>query len=159
MVHTIVFSYIFHSVPAIVSPTSHTVKPTKSSDVFVSSNSGITNSTYIISSTNPISTVTLFTSGASYVTSSMTMKIAEDVTTNSVTNATEAHEHGNNESTAIPMILAIVFGSLLGLCIVVCIIGIILKKQKRKRQIRHGTFRLAAFNPLFNRYICHMFLV
>ena len=79
------------------------------------------------------------------------MKVAEDVTTSSVINATEAHKHGNNESTAIPMILAIVFGSLLGLCIVACVIGIILKKQKRKRQIRRGTFMLAASNPLFDR--------
>ena len=148
MVYIFVFSYIFHSVPAIVSPTSLTVKPTESDDVFISSNN-ITNSTYIISATNPNSTVMLFTSVASYITSSMTKKT---VTTSSVINATEAHEHGNSKSTVIP-ISAFVFGSLLGLCIVVCVIGVILKKQKKKRQIRQGTFMLAASNPLFDRYV------
>ena len=149
MVYIFVFSYIFHSVPAVVSPTSHTVKPTESDDVLISSNS-ITNSTYVISATNPNSTVMLFTSVASYITSSMTKKT---VTTSSVINATEAHEHGNSKSTVIPMISAFVFGSLLGLCIVVCVIGVILKKQKKKRQIRQGTFMLEASNPLFDRYV------
>ena len=150
MLYTFLYLNYFCSVLAVESPTSSTVEP---ADVFISSNSSITNSTYIISTTNPSSTAKLSTSVAGNITNSMTKKIAESVTTTYVIDITEAHEHGNNKSTTIPMILAFVFGSLLGLCIAVWVIGLILRKRKKRRQIRHGTFQLAASNPLFDRYI------
>ena len=153
MLHMFLYLNYFCLVLAVESPTSSTVEPAKSADVFISSNSSITNSTYIIGTTNPSSTAKLFTSVAGNITNSMTKKIAESVTTTYVIDTTEAHEHGNSKSTTIPMILAFVFGSLLGLCIAVWVIGLILRKRKKRRQIRHGTFQLAASNPLFDRYI------
>ena len=153
MLYTFLYLYYFCSVLAVESPTSSTVEPAKSADVFISSNSSITNSTYIIGATNPSNTAKLFTSVAGNITNSMTKKIAESVTTTYVIDTTEAHEHGNSKSTTTPIILAFVFGSLLGLCIVVWVIVLILRKRKKRRQIRHGTFQLAAANPLFDRYI------
>ena len=153
MLYVFLYLNYFHSVPDIESPTSNIVEPTKSADIFISSNSSTTKSTYIIGTTNLSSTAKLSSSVASNITSSMTKKIAEGVTTTSMINTTEAHEHGNSKSTTIPVILAFVFGSLLGLCIVVWVIGLMLRKRKKRRQIRHGTFQLSASNPLFDRYI------
>ena len=71
------------------------------------------------------------------------------VTNSYVITATEAVEHENTKPTIIPLILAIVFGGLLGLFIVVCIIALIWRKKKKKGHINRGRF--SASNPLFNR--------
>ena len=91
----------------------------------------------------------LFSTVASKDASSTTDKVAVDVTSSYVINATEAVEHENTKPTIIPLILAVVFGGLLGLCIVVCIIALILRKRKKKPQIKQGWFSVS--NPLFKR--------
>ena len=91
----------------------------------------------------------LFSTVASKDASSTTDKVAVDVTSSYVINATEAVGHENTKPTIIPLILAVVFGGLLGLCIVVCIIALILRKKKKNPQIKQGRF--SASNPLFKR--------
>ena len=81
----------------------------------------------------------------------MADKTAESVTNTSMVNTGEAFEHGNNNQTMIPVILAFVFGGILGLCIVVCIVVLLLRRQRKKRRNKYHGFTLAASNPLFDR--------
>ena len=80
------------------------------------------------------------------VTSSMTNSITDD-------NITEAAEHTNNKPTKIVVILCFVFGGLLGLSLVVCIVGFLMKRRynKRKNDIKRHNFTSVVFNPFTQR--------
>ena len=118
--------YLFLLVPAVELSTSSIIDPT-----------------YAITVTN--NTLSSYTN---IITSSMADKITETTINSSMINTSETFEHGSN---IIPVILAFVFGGILGLCIVVCIVGLILRRQKKKRQNKHHGFTLAASNPLFDK--------
>lgn len=67
-------------------------------------------------------------------------------------NVTEVAEHTNKSINKITVILASVFGGLLGLCLLVCTVGLVMKrKYKRKNRIKAGKFTLAHFNPVVHR--------
>ena len=85
-----------------------------------------------------------------------------DITSNSVPNSsdhpmitvTTAIEHRNSKSANIPVILASVFGSLLGLCVIACIVGLMFKRRAKNYQFKAGRFTLARNNPVIQRYVC-----
>ena len=112
------------------------------------SSTSIVEPTYTITVTSSYSTLSSY---ANIITSSMADKITESVMNSSMVNSSKTFEHGSNNQTMIPVILACVSGGVLGLCVVVCIVGLILRRQKKKRQNKHHGFTLAASNPLFDR--------
>lgn len=136
------FYFYVYSVPPIPSPTSSIVDNTNSTTATISFNNTITSS-------NPSASnkMTAFSS----IVSDATNKITESVINSSVVNAGGASEHENIKSTNIPVILALVFSGLLGLSIVMCIVGLLLRKQKKKTHIKKHKFIAAASNPLFQR--------
>ena len=121
-------------------PISSIVEPTKSTD--------ISNTTHIIVITEASNTITLFDSTANNITTSMTDKITR--INSSMVAIGEMIEHGSKKSFTMPVILACVFGGL-GLCVVSCIIGILLRRQRKKRQNKHHRLMLTVSNPLFDR--------
>ena len=69
-----------------------------------------------------------------------------------IDNITEATEFTNNNAAQTAVILIAVFGGFLGLCIVVCIVGVFMKRKcASKRMIMSGKFTPAGFNPTFHR--------
>ena len=76
----------------------------------------------------------------------------------SIDNATEAIEFTNNNVAQTAVILIAAFSGFLGLCIVVCIAGVFMKKKctytcTSKRMIISSKFTPAGFNPTFHRYV------
>lgn len=70
----------------------------------------------------------------------------------SIDNATEATEFTKNNTGKTAIILSVVFGGFLGLCLVVCIVGVLLKRKcTRNKIIKSGKFTSVAFNPIFHR--------
>ena len=74
------------------------------------------------------------------------------VTTN-VTSATNSFDHLSSRAViAYPVILSSVAGGLLGLCFIVCIVGLLLKRKCKRKQKTHK-FSPVAANSLFYGYI------
>ena len=74
----------------------------------------------------------------------------------SIDNATEATEFTNSNAAQTAVILVAVFSGFLGLCIVVCIVGVFMKRKctcTSKRIIISSKFTPAGFNPTFHRYV------
>ena len=155
----------FYSVPPpedddIIEATRSTniITDTRSANIITgtssSSNSSSSSGINIITTFTGTNIITTFTDN---ITSSMV-----DITSNSVTYNSSDHpmitdtatiEHGNSKSANIPVILASVFGSLLGLCVIACIVGLMYKRQKKKYPFKAGIFTLAAYNTAFRRYV------
>ena len=87
-----------------------------------------------------------------------------DNTSKSVTNSygssdhpmitvTAAVEHANSKPANLPLILTSVFGSLLGLCFIACIVGLMLRRHKKKYQYKAGRFTSVRLNSVFQRYV------
>ena len=123
-------------------PMSSIIEPTKSADI-----SNISDTVVFIEASN---TMRLFDSTASNITSSMTDKITRVNSSIVATSTGEKIKHGSNKPFTVPVILACVFGGL-GLCGVACIIGLLLRRQKGKKQNKHHRLMFAASNPLFDR--------
>jgi len=115
-------------------------------------NNNITDSTYIVNGTKISNTLAVSSSIVDNTISNMIDNIADSVTDSSdhiMINATEAIKHPNNKtSNNIPVILASVFSGLLALCLIVCIVGLILKT--RKKPTKAIGFTVAVVNPVFN---------
>ena len=71
----------------------------------------------------------------------------------SVTTAIE-HTITHKKTDNLSVILASVFGSLLGLCFIACIVGVLFKRHKKKYQFKTGRFTVARMNLVFQRYVC-----
>ena len=70
----------------------------------------------------------------------------------SIDNATEGTKFTKTNAAKTAVILSVVFGGLLGLCLVVCIVGVLMKRKcRRKRKTKSGKFTSAVFNPVFHR--------
>ena len=105
----------------------------------------------------PTKSTNIITTFAGNITSSMVENISDSVTNSSdhpTINVTAAVEHANNKPANLPLILASVFGSLLGLCFIACIVGLMYKRHKKKYQFKTGRFTLARLNSVFQRYVC-----
>ena len=72
--------------------------------------------------------------------------------TNNVNVTTEVEQPGKSVNKNI-MLLASVFGGLLGLCLLMCIVGLVTrsKHKKKRNKLKAGKFSSAHFNPLFHR--------
>jgi len=92
-----------------------------------------------------VSTTTYESSNWTVITST-----ASDIL-NTTINNTNSSDYASNRSLAVyPVILSSVAGGLLGLCIIVCIVGLLLTKKLHKRKTDNT---LESFDSLFNRYI------
>ena len=59
------------------------------------------------------------------------------------------------DSAPIAIAVASVVGGILGLCIIfICIVGLVIKNQKRQDSIKRGIFTKESLTPIFNRYVC-----
>jgi len=77
-------------------------------------------------------------------------------TASNILNATINSDYASNRSPAVyPVVLSSVAGGLLGLCIIVCIVGLMLKKKFGNRKPDNT---LESFNSLFNRYIVNQLI-
>ena len=88
-----------------------------------------------------------------FITSTIDVMITSSVINHTpvTTNATNSSDLSSSRPViAYPVILSSVAGGLLGLCFIVCIVGLLLKRKLNRKHIKTNTF--SPVNSLFYRY-------
>lgn len=120
---------------------------------------GIFNSTVMVSNSiiSSISNNASSMDTSIMIMSSTTSKTIQNTTigplhsTNNVNVTIVAEEPGKSVNKSL-IILIFVFGGLLGLSVLMCIVGLVMRsKHKEKNKLKAGKFSSAHFNPLFHR--------